>query len=436
MTSEITSNPFDSLAASDLEPTLACAERLDGMDPLSEFRNRFHMPRDGEGRDVAYLVGNSLGLQPRSARGLVEEVLDAWETRAVDAHFDGERPWYPYHEQVRDELAVVVGGRPHEVVAMNSLTVNLHLLLMSFHRPEGRRRTVLMEEGAFPSDTYAVDSHVAARGGDPAKDVVRIAPRPGEDLLRTEDLESRIADIGDRLSTVMLGGVNFRTGQLLDLGAVVRAGHAVGATVGFDLAHAVGNVPLQLHDLGVDYAAWCSYKYLNAGPGAIAGAFIHERHGRNLDLPRFAGWWGNDPDTRFRMHLEDRFVPVPTAEAWQLSNPPVLSVAPLIASLEVFMDAGMENLRAKSRVLTGFLHTCLRESLPDGASIVTPSNAEERGCQITVRLSGDARSRFDRLAAHGVVADFRPPDLIRLAPVPLYTTFADCLRAAEALRNA
>lgn len=435
MNADLTSSPFENVAAQDLDPTAAGAAALDGIDPLAGLRARFHIPRDESGREVAYFVGNSLGLQPRSARGIVEEVLDAWETRAVDGHFDGERPWYPYHEQVRDELATVVGGRPHEVVAMNSLTVNLHLLLMTFHRPEGERRLILMEDGAFPSDTYAVTSHVAARGGDPERDVVRIAPRPGEDLLRTEDIEAKITELGDRLSTVMLGGVNFRTGQLLDLEAIVRAGHAVGATVGFDLAHAAGNVPLRLHDLDVDYAAWCSYKYLNAGPGAIAGAFIHERHARDLDLPRFAGWWGNDPATRFRMHLEDTFVPVPTAEAWQLSNPPVLAIAPLIASLDVFMEAGMSNLRAKSRVLTGFLHACLRESLPDDASIITPSNAEARGCQLTVRVEGDARARFDRLAAHGVIADFRPPDLIRLAPVPLYSTFADCLRAAEALRN-
>ncbi len=436
MNSDLSSSPFEAVSASDLDPTVAGAERLDAMDPLAPFRDRFLIPHDETGREVAYFVGNSLGLQPRTARGVIEEVLDAWGERAVDGHFDGERPWYPYHEQVRDELATVVGARPHEVVAMNSLTVNLHLLLMSFHRPSGDRRVVLMEDGAFPSDTYAVTSHVAARGGDPERDVVRIAPREGEDLLRTEDIQSKIVELGDRLSTIMLGGVNFRTGQLLDLGAIVRSGHAVGATVGFDLAHAAGNVPLQLHDLDVDYAAWCSYKYLNAGPGAIAGAFVHERHARDLELPRFAGWWGNDPKTRFRMHLEDTFVPVPTAESWQLSNPPVLAIAPLIASLDIFMEAGMQNLRAKSRVMTGFLHACLRDALPDDAAIVTPSNAEERGCQITVRVSGHARARFDRLAAHGVVADFRPPDLIRLAPVPLYSTFADCLRAASALRNA
>ena len=429
-------SPFDGMAASELEPTQACAERLDGIDPLAAYRDRFHHPVDQNGRPVAYFVGNSLGLQPVEAEPIVAEVLTDWARLAVDGHFEAERPWYPYHEQVRNELAEVVGARSTEVVAMNTLTVNLHLLLMSFHQPSGERRKILIEDGAFPSDTYAVSTHVAARGGDPETDVIRIAPRPGEDLLRTEDIEAEIVRIGERLSTVMLGGVNFRTGQLLDITAITTVGHAVGATVGFDLAHAAGNVPLDLHDAEVDYAAWCSYKYLNAGPGAIAGAFIHERHATDLELPRFAGWWGNDPETRFRMHLEDRFIPVPTAEAWQLSNPSILAMAPLVASLQTFVDAGMPALRAKSRVLTGFLHACLRDALPDDASIITPSNAEERGCQLTVRLAGDAKARFERLAAHGVIADFRPPDLIRLAPVPLYTTFQDCVRAAEALRDA
>ena len=431
-----TSMPFDEITAADLEPTASFAERMDSMDPLASFRDAFNLPVDDRGRPVAYFVGNSLGLQPKEARGIVEEVMEDWARLAVDGHFDAERPWYPYHEQVRDELATVVGAKPVEVVAMNTLTVNLHLLLMSFHRPTETRRRILMEDGAFPSDTYAVGSHVAARGGDPEVDVVRIAPREGEDLLRTEDIVAEIHRLGDSLSTVMLGGVNFRTGQLLDIPTITAAGHEVGATVGFDLAHAAGNIPLRLHDHDVDYAAWCSYKYLNAGPGAVAGAFVHERHAKNLDLPRFAGWWGNDPTTRFRMHLEDSFIPVPTAEAWQLSNPPILSMAPLVASLDRFVEAGMDRLRSKSRVLTGYLHTCLLEFLPEDATIVTPTNAEERGCQLTVRLAGDARKRFEGLAEHGVIADFRPPDLVRLAPVPLYSTFEDCFRAASTLRDA
>ncbi len=434
--SAIDTSVFESLSAADLEPTESFAARLDGLDPLADLRSRFLTPNGSDGRPVSYFVGNSLGLQPRDARSLVEDVMDDWATLGVDGHFDAERPWYPYHENLRSGFAEIAGAGDHEVVAMNSLTVNLHLLLMSFHRPEGERRVVLMEDGAFPSDTYAIATHVAARGGDPETDVVRIAPREGEDLLRTEDIESEIARLGNRLSTVMLGGVNFRTGQLLDMPAIVAAGHAVGATVGFDLAHAAGNVPLALHDWDVDYAAWCSYKYLNGGPGAIAGAFVHERHGANLELPRFAGWWGNDPDTRFRMHLEDRFVPVPTADAWQLSNPPILAMAPLVASLAIFREIGMTALRAKSRAMTGFLHACLLDRLGDDASIITPSNAEERGCQLSVRLAGDARARFERLQPRGVVADFRPPDLVRLAPVPLYSSFADCLRAAEALEQA
>ena len=299
-------------------------------------------------------VGNSLGLQPVAARAIIEQELDDWAQLGVEGHFDAARPWYPYHENLRDGFAHVVGALPSEVVAMNSLTVNLHLLMVSFHRPEGDRRILLMEDGAFPSDTYAVQSHIAARGGDPGTDIVRVRPEPGEDLLRTEDILAEIERLGDRLATVMLGGVNFRTGQLLDLAAITEAAHAAGAIAGFDLAHAAGNVPLALHDWNVDFAAWCTYKYLNGGPGAVGGAFIHERHATNGDIPRFAGWWGNDPDTRFRMHLEDTFVPVPTAEAWQLSNPPILAMAPLVASLDLFMEAGLPALRSKSRVLTGF----------------------------------------------------------------------------------
>ena len=427
---------FDDLSAADLEPTAAFAARMDAADPLARFRERFLIPHGSDGAPVSYFVGNSLGLQPRDARRIVEEVMDDWARLGVDGHFDADRPWYPYHENLREGFAAVTGATEDEVVAMNSLTVNLHLLLVSFHRPSGDRRVVLMEDGAFPSDTYAVTTHVAARGGDPDREVVRLAPRDGEDLLRTEDIVAEITRLGERLSTVMLGGVNFRTGQLLDMPAITRAAHAVGATAGFDLAHAAGNVPLSLHNWGVDYAAWCSYKYLNGGPGGIAGAFVHERHTGNLDLPRFAGWWGNEPDTRFRMHLEDRFVPVPSADAWQLSNPPILAMAPLVASLALFTEATMPVLRAKSRALTGFLHACLAERLGDDARIVTPSNAEERGCQLSVRLSGDARARFEALEHRGIVADFRPPDLVRLAPVPLYSTFADCLRAADALRDA
>ena len=428
-------SPFDGIAAADLEPTAAGAARLDEVDSLASFRDRFHLPKGPDGSAAGYFVGNSLGLQPVEARGIVEQELDDWAGLGVEGHFEATRPWYPYHENLRAGFAHVVGGLPGEVVAMNSLTANLHLLLMSFFRPEGERRIILMEDGAFPSDTYAVHSHVAARGGDPEHDVVRIPTRPGEDLLRIEDVLDTIERLGERLATVMLGGVNFRTGQFLDLAAITDAAHAVGAMAGFDLAHAAGNVPLALHDWNVDFAAWCTYKYLNGGPGAVAGAFIHERHATNPDIPRFAGWWGNDPDTRFRMHLEDTFIPVPTAEAWQLSNPPILAMAPLIASLGLFQEAGMPALRAKSRVLTGYLHACLREMLPEGSVVITPGNAEERGCQLSVRIADRARERFDALAPHGIIADFRPPDVVRLAPVPLYNTFADCLRVAEVLRS-
>ncbi|HMN96825.1 MAG TPA: kynureninase [Phycisphaerales bacterium] len=422
------------------------ARHLDAIDALAPMRERFHLPSTRDGRPATYFCGNSLGLMPRDARGLVEQELDDWAGLAVEAHFHGRTPWYSYHEVFRETGARLVGARPGEVVMMNSLTVNLHLLLTSFYRPrrsgsggavgagERDRVRVLMEDGAFPSDTYAIKSHLAARGVDCAEALVLLRPRDGEQTLRTEDIESTIAAQGERLATVILGGVNFRTGQVLDMQRIVAAAHGVGATCGFDLAHAAGNIPLALHDWDVDFACWCSYKYLNAGPGAIAGAFVHERHGADASIPRLAGWWGNDPDSRFRMHLEPEFVPRRGADGWQLSNPPILAMAPLRASLALFDEAGMPALRRKSLVLTAYLEFLLRERMPADCRIITPADPGERGCQLSIQVLTEPRARFDALEARGVICDFRPPDVIRVAPVPLYNRFVDVWEFAEILR--
>ena len=425
--------PFADVHAAMFETRPDFALYMDSIDPFSEYRERFFVPQTSAGESAIYLVGNSLGLQPRGVKEILDQELSDWATLAVDGHMNAHRPWLPYHECVRDGLARLVGGLPHEVVAMNTLSVNLHLLLVSFFRPEGERRAILIEDGAFPSDNYVVETHLRSRGLDPKNDLIIVKPREGESLLRTEDILDVIEKEKHRLATIMLGGVNYRTGQLLDMPAITAAGHESGALVGFDLAHAAGNVPLALHDWNVDFAAWCSYKYLNCGPGAVGGVFIHERHVRDTECIRYGGWWGNDPDTRFNMHSETAFDPVKSADAWQLSNPPIFSLAPMIASLAIFDECGMERLRAKSRVLTGYLHFMLREHLQETSEVITPSNSEERGCQISVRLYDRPRERFDALASHGIHADFRTPDIIRLAPTPLYNTFEDCHKTAEVL---
>ena len=411
----------------------AFAEQLDANDPLSALRDRFEVPRNADGRPITYLCGNSLGLMPVAAREIVGQELEDWANLAVEGHFEARRPWYSYHEQFREAGARLVGARPGEVVMMNSLTVNLHLLMVSFYRPEGARTKILIEEGAFPSDTYAVRSHLEARGVDPDSNLVRCSPREGEDLLRTEDIERTIEELGDELALVMFGGVNFRTGQLLQMDAITAAAHRVGALCGFDLAHAAGNVAMKLHDWNVDFGCWCSYKYLNSGPGALAGAFVHERHGTELTTPRFAGWWGNDPETRFRMQEIDQFIPRAGADGWQVSNPPVLAAAPLVASLGIFDEIGMDALVSKSRQLTGYLEFLLDESLTDACTVITPRDPEQRGCQISVRVHDRPRERFDRLRPAGITCDFRHPDVIRLAPVPLYNTFVDVHETARVL---
>jgi kynureninase len=408
------------------------ARRLDETDPLPTLRGEFLVPPapGGPCAEAAYFAGNSLGLQPRSVAGLLREELDDWARLAVEAHTRGRRPWVNYHELLREPAARLVGALPHEVVAMNSLTVDLHLMMASFYRPAGTRTRIVIEDAAFPSDSYAVASQAVHHGLDPAGTVVRLRPRDGEDTLRTEDVLAFLDREGGTVALVLLGGVNYLTGQLMDMAAITKAGRAAGAVVGWDLAHAAGNVPLRLHDWDVDFAAWCTYKYLNGGPGAVAGCFVHERHVRDASVPKLAGWWGTDPAVRFRMDAD--MAPPASADAWQLSNPPIMALAPVLASLEIFDRVGMDALRAKSERLTGYLADRLAAI---GAVVVTPPDPAARGAQLSVRVA-DAGVLVRRLAEeHGVIADAREPDVVRLAPVPLYCTFHDCHRAAAALAD-
>lgn len=412
------------------------AVEQDQRDPLRGFRGEFHIPRHTDGSEQIYLAGNSLGLQPKRAGEIVNQELADWKNLAVEAHFKGTIPWYSYHEVFRDSGARLVGARPGEVVMMNSLTVNLHLLLVSFFRPTRQRFKILIEEPCFPSDNYAVRTHLQTRGFDPADALVIVRPQSGEHVIRTEDIEATLAEQGDSIALVWIGGVNFLTGQVFDMRRITEAAHRKGCIVGWDLAHAAGNVLLQLHDWDVDFAAWCSYKYLNSGPGAIAGAFVHQKHGQNPDLPRYAGWWGNDPATRFRMQLEPQFVPREGADGWQISNPPILTMAPLVASLELFDRATLPALREKSIRLTGYLRNLL-DGL-DGRSqfqIITPRDADACGCQLSILVHERARPVLDALSARGVVCDFREPNVIRAAPTPLYNTFHDCWRFATILND-
>ena len=413
----------------------AFARHMDEIDPLRAYRDQFHIPRRRNGEPVIYFCGNSLGLQPKSARALLEQELDDWARLGVDAHFDGRNPWYPYHEQFRDIGARLVGGRERagEVVMMNSLTVNLHLMMVSFFRPTKSRYKILIEDPVFPSDIYAVKSHLHARGLDPAMALLTIKPRAGEETIRTDDIESLLQREGESIALVLMAGVNFFTGQALDMQRITAAGHRAGCIVGFDLAHAAGNLEMRLHDWNVDFAAWCSYKYLNSGPGAVAGCFVHERHGKNIDLPRYAGWWGNDPETRFKMHLLPDFVPRVGADGWQLSNPPILAMTPLKASLDIFDEATVPALRAKSLRLTGYLRFLLDQKPASWWTIVTPREDDGHGAQLSIMVHDHPRERFKTLESEGVVCDFREPNVVRVAPTPLYNTFLECWRFAEIL---
>jgi kynureninase len=407
---------------------------LDAADELASFRDRFHLPRGADGTPLVYLVGNSLGLQPRTTQAFVVAELEDWARLGVEGHFHARHPWMPYHVFLTGATARLVGALPEEVVVMNSLTVNLHLLMVSFYRPTPARHRIVIEAHAFPSDRYAVQSQIAFHGYDPAAALVELAPRAGEATLRTDDIEAWLEREGTSVALVLFGGVNYYTGQAFDLERITRAAHAQGCTVGFDLAHAAGNMPLSLHDQQVDFAAWCSYKYLNAGPGSLAGCFVHARHRHRPDLPRFAGWWGHNPQTRFQMPAA--FEVMPGTEGWQLSNPPILPLAALRASMEVFEEAGMARLRAKSERLTGYLETLLDTFVGDQVDVLTPRDPAQRGCQLSLRVPANGRAVFERLMAAGCLCDWREPDVIRVAPVPLYNTFGDVWRFVQVLRQA
>ena len=415
------------------------ARQQDANDPLRAFRDDFLIPRHGNA-EMAYFCGNSLGLQPKGARAYVDEVMDKWAHDAVEGHFLEPAPWMPYHALVRDALADVVGAQPTEVVAMNSLTANLHLMMVSFYQPTIERSAILIEAGAFPSDRHAVESQLQFRGLSAEHCLIEVEPDQADGTGSNQTtsmsaIERAIVEHGKRLALIVWPGVQYRTGQAFDLKEIARLGHAAGAIVGFDLAHAVGNLPLQLHDSGADFAVWCHYKYMNAGPGAVGGCFVHERHART-ERPRFAGWWGHDAATRFKMGPD--FVPTPGADGWQLSNPPILGLAPLRASLDLFARAGMPALRAKSERLTGYLEQLIRSQLNDTLQIVTPASPQQRGCQLSLRVIGGrerGRALFEHLGAHGVLGDWREPDVIRISPAPLYNSFADVLRFARTVKE-
>jgi kynureninase len=419
------------------DPKRAEAAALDAADPLADFARDFHHPHDSNGRKLLYFGGHSLGLQPKTAAAMIEQELADWRRLGVLGHHEAARPWIPYHERAAPALAGLTGALPGEVVAMNSLTVNLHLMLVSFFRPDAVRNKVLIESSAFPSDRYAVVSQLGFHGLSAAQHLIEIQPRAGERNLRTEDWIECIEREGPRLSLVLLPGVQYLTGQSFDMAVLIAAARRSGAAVGVDLAHGIGNTVLRLHDWGADFAVWCSYKYLNAGPGAVGGCFVHERHARNFNLPRFAGWWGHNKADRFL--YDPKFDPIDGAQGWQISNPPIFSTAPLLASLEIFERAGLPALRTKSIALTGFMRRLIEERLASLVEIITPSDPEQRGCQLSLRIcrpAAKAKRCLEQLTGAGVIGDWREPDVLRLAPVPLYNSFAEVLAAVEILAQA
>lgn len=429
------------------ENSRAFALKMDQEDPLKDFRSAYFFP-SFKGKNALYFCGNSLGLQPKGAQEAVEQELVRWRELGVEGHFEGDLPWTIFHKSLTAASAHVVGAQEEEVVVMNTLTVNLHLMMVSFYRPSGKRNKILMEAGAFPSDQYAVESQIRWHGFNPEDTIVEVAPRPGEDLLRTEDILSAIQANSETLALVMFGGVNYYTGQAYDMAAITKAAHAAGAIAGFDLAHAAGNIPLQLHEWGADFAVWCTYKYMNSGPGALSGAFIHQRHGHNSEIPRFAGWWGHDEGRRFLM--EKGFVPIPGASGWQLSNAPILSFAPMRVSHGHFLEAGMDAIRSKSLLLTGYLEFLISQLNAERSRfrMITPGDPAQRGAQLSLLTGADGKELFNYLTNHGVICDWRAHNLpedsqdsggkagvIRLAPAPLYNSFEDVFALAQLIRN-
>lgn len=415
---------------------LGFAQNEDKQDSLREYRSDFFIPQH-QGSDSIYFTGNSLGLQPKKTKEIIETELNDWAKYGVEGHFHAKHPWYSYHEMFSEPLARIVGAKPSEIVAMNGLTVNLHLLMVSFYRPTKNRFKIICEEKAFPSDQYALESQVKFHGFDPKEAIIEVSPREGKHTIEHEDILSAIKEHGSELAMLMIGGVNYYSGQLFDMSAICQAAHKEGATVGFDLAHAAGNVKLKLHDWDVDFAAWCSYKYMNSGPGSVAGIFVHEKHEYNNDLPRFAGWWGYNKEDRFKM--KPGFDPIKGAEGWQLSNAPVFSMAIHKVSLDLFEKAGIENLIAKSKKLTAYLEFVIMDVSDEkedvNFEIITPSDPNERGCQLSILCHGKGKPLFDRLTDNGVFADWREPNVIRIAPVPLYNSFEDVFKFGQILNS-
>lgn len=413
--------------------SLAFAKQLDANDSLKSYRNKFHIPQHNDA-DMVYFTGNSLGLQPKTTKDYLQQELNDWAKFGVEGHFLAKNPWLSYHEILTDKTAKIVGALPTEVVMMNQLTVNLHLLMVSFYRPTTQRYKILCEAKAFPSDQYALQSQVKFHGYTPSDAIIEIAPREGEYEVRHEDIYKAIEENKDSLALIMIGGVNYFSGQVFDMKAIVEAGHKAGAIVGFDLAHAAGNLKLELHNWNVDFAAWCSYKYLNAGPGSVAGAFVHERHHKNTDMPLFAGWWGHDKETRFKMDKE--FKPIESVERWQMSNAPILSMAAYKASLDIFDEVGMEKLNEKSKALTAYLEfivTEVNKEKNNCLEIITPK--ENRGCQLSIVAHGYGKALYNKLIDNGVIPDWREPNVIRCAPVPMYNSFEDIFRFGEILKS-
>lgn len=413
--------------------SLEYAKKQDAEDTLAAFRNKFHIPKDATGKELIYLCGNSLGLQPKITSEYIKEELADWANLGVEGHVEGKHPWLPYHEFLTENMAKIVGAKPSEVVVMNTLTTNLHLMMVSFYQPTKTKNKIVVESDAFPSDKYAVESQLKFHGFDPKDGLILWKPRKGEELCRFEDLEEIMKTHGNEIALLMIGSTNYYTGQSFPLKKITELGHKYDCMVGFDLAHGAGNIQPNLHETGADFAVWCTYKYLNSGPGSLGGCFVHERHANNEQLNRFAGWWGHNKKTRFNMRKD--FDALPGAEGWQLSNPPILSMAAIRASLDTFAEAGFENLRKKSEKLTGYLEFLLDEMKNDAINVITPRNPEERGCQLSIQVKNVDKNLHTKLTEAGVISDWREPDVIRVAPAPLYNSFEDVYRFSEKLKK-
>jgi len=416
------------------ENSLEYARRCDLSDPLATFRNKFHIPNNASGQELIYLCGNSLGLQPKSTSQYIQQELDDWAALGVDGHTDAEHPWLPYHEFLTQSMAKIVGAKPIEVIIMNGLTANLHLMMVSFYDPTPTKYKIVIESDAFPSDKYAVESQLKFHGYDPVNSLILWKPREGEELCRFEDLEIIMKNHGHEIALIMIGSTNYYSGQSFPLKKITALGHSYNSKVGFDLAHGVGNIQPNLHESGADFAIWCTYKYLNSGPGSLGGCFVHERHANKKDINRFAGWWGHNKETRFNMR--QKFEALSGAEGWQLSNPPILSMAAIRASLDIFEEAGFDNLRKKAVKLTGFLEFLIDTIDDERINIITPRNPEERGCQLSIQIKNVDKSIYKKLTENGVISDWREPDVIRVAPAPLYNTFEDVFHFYERLKKA